>query len=334
MHALAATAADPRGILTPFRPEPAVTDLHRPVMLDEALAGLSVQAALAASADTASPVFIDGTFGRGGHSGAILDALEGRGFLHALDQDPQACRTATERFGDRPNFRIHHRNFAELETLMQEENLLGRVSGVLLDLGVSSPQFDDAERGFSFLRDGPLDMRMNPEAGESAAAWIARAKDDEIADVLYQYGEERASRRIARRIVAAREETPITRTTQLADIIARAMHGPRQKIHPATRSFQAIRIFINRELDVLTPALEAAAQMLTFGGRLAVISFHSLEDRIVKRFIRDGHDTYATPLAPGAVGLRRVSRDFPSSAECNENPRARSAVLRVAERVS
>ncbi len=301
-----------------------MTDLHRPVMLDEALAGLSVQ-----NADDA--VIIDGTFGRGGHSAAILDALAGRGFLHALDQDPAACDAARQRFGAQPNFRIHHRNFSELGALAVELDVVDRVSGVLLDLGVSSPQFDDAERGFSFLRDGPLDMRMNPAAGEPASAWIARAKDSEIADVLFQYGEERASRRIARRIVETREQTPITRTAQLADIIARALHGPRQKIHPATRSFQAIRIFINRELDVLAQALQAAAKVLAPGGRLVVISFHSLEDRIVKRFMRDAHDTGTS--ASGPV-LRRVGRAFPGGAECAENPRARSAVLRVAERVS
>ena len=215
--------------------------------------------------------------------------------------------------------------------LARELDLVGRIDGILLDLGVSSPQFDDADRGFSFLRDGPLDMRMNTAAGEPASAWIARAKDNEIADVLYQYGEERASRRIARRIVEARTQTPITRTTQLAEIIARAMPGPRQKIHPATRSFQAIRIFINRELDVLPQALTAAAEVLAPGGRLAAISFHSLEDRIVKRFIRDTSDSKRA--STDAPALRRVSRDFPTDAECDINPRARSAVLRVAEKL-
>ena len=174
---------------------------------------------------------------------------------------------------------------------------------------------------------------MNTSAGEPASSWIARAKDNEIADVLYQYGEERASRRIARRIVEARTQTPITRTTQLAEIIARAMPGPRQKIHPATRSFQAIRIYINRELDVLPQALGAAAEVLAPGGRLVVISFHSLEDRIVKRFIRDSRET-GDGRRETQVTLRRVSRDFPTDAECEINPRARSAVLRVAEKVS
>ena len=293
-------------------------------MLEESLAGLSVHSEPAA-------IYIDGTYGRGGHSAAILDVLGSSGFLHAMDQDPDAVEAAKLRFGERANFRIHHRNFGELGELARECDLVGRIDGILLDLGVSSPQFDDAERGFSFLRDGPLDMRMNTSAGEPASAWINRADAEEIADVLYQYGEERLSRRIARRIVEARVDAPILRTTQLADIISRAMSGPRQKIHPATRSFQAIRIYINRELDVLPQVLKSAAQVLAPGGRLAVISFHSLEDRIVKRFMRDargGEDASATPE------LKRVSRAFPSDAECAINPRARSAVLRVAERVS
>jgi len=292
---------------------------HRPVMLDETLAGLAVRAGGA---------YVDGTFGRGGHSAAILEALGGSGVLHALDQDPEACAHARERFAGRPNFHIHHVNFSALASVVAEAGLSGAIDGVLLDLGVSSPQLDDAARGFSFAKDGPLDMRMNPQAGESAAAWIARARENEIADVLYQFGEERASRRIARRIVEARTEAPITSSLQLAEIIRRAMPGPRQKIHPATRSFQAIRIYVNRELEVLETVLASAASVLAPGGRLAVISFHSLEDRIVKRFMRDA----AAEAAP--VALRKVARVFPSDAECEHNPRARSAVLRVAERAS
>jgi 16S rRNA (cytosine1402-N4)-methyltransferase len=292
-------------------------------MLEESLAGLSVRSEPAA-------VYIDGTFGRGGHSAAILDVLGAQGFLHALDQDPSAIAVANERFGARANFRIHHRNFGALGELARECDLVGKISGILLDLGVSSPQFDDAERGFSFLRDGPLDMRMDPSSGEPASAWINRADAEEIADVLYQYGEERLSRRIARRIVEARIEAPVTRTVQLAGIISRAMSGPHQKIHPATRSFQAIRIFINRELDVLPQVLQSAVEVLAPGGRLAVISFHSLEDRIVKRFMRDAKVT--GPEDAGKPELKTISRAFPSDAECAINPRARSAVLRVAER--
>jgi 16S rRNA (cytosine1402-N4)-methyltransferase len=307
---------------------------HRPVMLQEALAGL---------APRSGGVYVDGTFGRGGHSGAILDALGDTGFLHALDRDPQACHAAWTRFATRPNFRIHRRNFSELAALAGELDLNGKVDGLLLDLGVSSPQFDDAERGFSFSNDGPLDMRMDPESGESAAQWIARASASEIADVLWTYGEERASRRIAKRILETRAETPITRTAQLAEIVARAVPGPRQKIHPATRSFQAIRIFINGELDALHAALAASVALLAPGGRLAVISFHSLEDRAVKRFMRETALPQQPSLTPAdayfgqavvARAFRTLSREFPSEAECEINPRARSAVLRVAERLA
>ena len=317
---------------------------HRPVMLSEALAGL---------APRRGGIYVDATFGRGGHSGAILEAIGDSGELHALDRDPQAAHTAWTRFGTHRNFRIHRRNFAELGALSREIGLEGRVDGLLMDLGVSSPQFDDASRGFSFANEGALDMRMDPESGEPAAQWIARAKEAEIADVLWTYGEERASRRIARRIVEARAVEPIRTTVQLAELIARAVPGPRQKIHPATRSFQAIRIFINGELDALNAALEASRTLLAVGGRLAVISFHSLEDRIVKRFIREAGTT-VEPIkssrhhAPSprrfleeAGGLRgadskpefrAVSRQFPSEDECAVNARARSAVLRVAEK--
>jgi 16S rRNA (cytosine1402-N4)-methyltransferase len=304
---------------------------HRPVMLEEALAGLNV---------VAGGVYVDGTFGRGGHSGAILDALSGSGALHALDQDPQACGAAFKLYGESPNFHIHHRNFSELRAVASELDLLGRVNGILLDLGVSSPQFDDAARGFSFGKDGPLDMRMNPQNGESAAQWLAHAEEHDIADVLWKFGDERNSRRIARRIVATRAETPLVTTTQLAALIAE-VPGPRShKIHPATRSFQAIRIHINHELDALESALQQALEVLAPGGRLAVISFHSLEDRIVKRFMRDAAretDNYdrRVPHAPSTTQavLSLVGRkQLPGEQECEVNPRARSAVLRVAER--
>lgn len=320
---------------TPHRREaPRPMFEHRPVMLDEALAGL---------APRAGGLYVDGTFGRGGHSAAILDAIGQTGALHALDRDPQACHVAWTRFATRANFRIHRRNFSELAALGRELGLEGEVNGLLLDLGVSSPQFDDATRGFSFAHDGPLDMRMDPESGESAADWLARASAAEIADVLWQYGEERASRRIAKRIVESRVETPIERTAQLAELIARAVPGPRQKIHPATRSFQAIRIHINGELDALQAALAASVQLLAPGGRLAVISFHSLEDRVVKRFMRETASPTQPPAAPfdpnyGPAPVARafhaVSREFPSAEECERNPRARSAVLRVAERLA
>lgn len=301
--------------------EPAV-DLHRPVMLDEALAGLG----LASGGPRTNPIYVDATFGRGGHSRAILDAIGGSGMLHALDQDPHAVAHAREAFAGVGNFAIHHRNFAGIAALAQELGVAGRVDGVLMDLGVSSPQLDDAARGFSFSKEGPLDMRMNPQAGESAAEWLAHAEEKEIADVLWRFGEERNSRRIARRIVETRKTVPLTTTAQLATLIA-TVPGPRsRKIHPATRSFQAIRIYINRELDVLTAALDAAIDVLAPGGRLVVISFHSLEDRIVKHRLRDD----ARSESPR---VRLLGKQFPGDEECAINPRARSAVLRIAERL-
>lgn len=295
----------------------AVMTNHLPVMLDEALAGLAVRG---------DGFYVDCTFGRGGHSAAILERLGAEGRLHAFDQDPEAIAHARTRFADESRFTIHHANFAELGRVARDAGFAGRVDGLLMDLGVSSPQFDDAARGFSFSKDGPLDMRMNPQAGESAADWLARAEQDEIADVLWQYGDERNSRRIARRIVETRVAAPLTTTLQLATLIA-SVPGPRShRIHPATRSFQAIRIFINRELDVLREALAQAVSVLATGGRLVVISFHSLEDRIVKNFMRD--------LARADVPSVKLHRkQFPSDAECAANPRARSAVLRIVERL-
>ncbi|MBI2384207.1 MAG: 16S rRNA (cytosine(1402)-N(4))-methyltransferase RsmH [Gammaproteobacteria bacterium] len=301
---------------TPGRTSP--VNAHQPVMLEEALAGLNV---------VPDGIYIDATFGRGGHSAAILERLGGSGALHALDQDPAACAHAFREFARCPNFRIHAANFERLGEIARAENIAGRVMGVLFDLGVSSPQLDDPARGFSFAKEGPLDMRMNPGAGESAAAWLARAGEQEIADVLWQYGEERDSRRIARAIVAARREAPIETTTRLAGVILAAHRGPRQKIHPATRSFQAIRIFINRELERLPAALQQAVEVLAPGGRLVAIAFHSLEDRIVKRFIRDA-------AAAEPKTLRKLGKRFPSPAEAEANPRARSAVLRIAERIA
>jgi 16S rRNA (cytosine1402-N4)-methyltransferase len=297
---------------------------HRPVMLAESLAGLALGDGDTIAADAC---YIDCTFGRGGHSRAILDALAGRGMLHAIDQDPEAIRHAETAFADAANFRIHHANFSQLRDVAEAAGISGKVTGILLDLGVSSPQLDTAERGFSFGKDGPLDMRMNPQAGEPAAEWLARASDTEIADVLYQYGEERNSRRIARRIVEARMVQPLTSTAQLAQLIA-SVPGPRSRsIHPATRSFQAIRIFINRELDVLRDVLAQAMDVLQPGGRLVVISFHSLEDRIVKRTLRD-----AARAEHPQLKLR--GKQFPSDAERASNPRARSAVLRIAEKLA
>lgn len=312
---------------------------HRPVLLDEALTGLNVSA-------RPDGVYLDGTYGRGGHSGAILKALSAKGSLHAVDRDPEAEADAKARFADEPRFHFHPANFAQMSTVATSQGIAGKIDGLLLDLGVSSPQFDDAARGFSFSHDGPLDMRMNPRAGESAAAWLMRAREAEIADVLFQFGDEKNSRRIAARIVETRAETPLTSTAQLAALIA-GVPGPRShKIHPATRSFQAIRIFINGELDALRVALAVSFNLLAPKGRLAIISFHSLEDRMVKQFLRDAGgkrgatDKYAH-LKPGAVAeeqgpmrLVEIGRVFPSEAELAVNPRARSSVLRVAEKMA
>lgn len=305
---------------------------HRPVLLEEALEALKLKP---------KGVYVDATFGRGGHAQAILQRLGPDGRLLGLDKDPQAIAAARERFGDEARFSIHHASFAELGQVVSEAGLMGKVDGVLMDLGVSSPQLDDAGRGFSFMRQGPLDMRMDNSRGVSAAAWLAQAKEAEIARVLKEYGEERFAKRIARAIVAARQEAPIDTTGRLVEIIQSVMPKRReQDKHPATRSFQGIRIFINRELEDLRSCLEQVVQVLGAGGRLAVISFHSLEDRIVKRFMRDqakGDDF--PPHLPVTVEqlnpkLRLVGKSIRASAEeVAENPRARSAVLRVAEKV-
>src|SRR5690242_13738188 len=291
---------------------------HLPVMLDESITGLSVRA---------DGIYLDGTFGRGGHSAAILARLSPAGALHAFDRDPAAAGAARDLAARHPNFHFHSAPFATLGAVCAAEGLVGGVAGVLLDLGVSSPQFDDPARGFSFTHDGPLDMRMDPRAGESAAGFLARAAEKEIADVLWTLGEERNSRAIARAIVAARKQQPLTRTAELAELVLSVHRGPRQKIHPATRSFQALRIHVNQELEQLAQALAQAVSVLAPGGRLAVISFHSLEDRIVKRFMRDSARGDAPSLA--LVGKKQ----FASEAEVAANPRSRSAVLRIAAKV-
>ncbi len=281
--------------------------------------------------------YLDGTFGRGGHARGVLAHLGSEGRLLLMDKDPTAIATAQADFASDARVRVRRGSFAQLA---QWDATADGLDGVLFDLGVSSPQLDDASRGFSFGKDGPLDMRMDNAAGISAAQWLADADEREIADVLWNFGEERMSRRIARAIVAARASAPIERTAQLAALIAASVGRGDGRIHPATRSFQAIRIFINRELDDLESGLAAAHARLRVGGRLAVISFHSLEDRIVKRFIA-GH-------AKAPAGNRRmpVTTDFSpslraiggdrraSEAEVAANPRARSAVLRVAEKLA
>jgi 16S rRNA (cytosine1402-N4)-methyltransferase len=304
---------------------------HESVLLEEAVDALMVEA---------DGIYIDGTYGRGGHTALLLGRLSPEGRVLAIDKDPEAVEDARQRWAGESRFEIEQGSFAEMAEFSERRDWLGQVCGVLLDLGVSSPQLDQAERGFSFLKSGKLDMRMNPDEGQSAAQWLAEAGEREIADVLYEYGDERFSRRIARAIVRAREQAAIEDTIQLAEIIADAVPRHEKGKHPATRSFQAIRIFINKELEDLQQGLEAAVDVLSKGGRLAVISFHSLEDRIVKRFMR--RETQGEPLPrrlpiPGeAAGgrLRLVGKAVrPDDAEVAANPRARSAIMRVAERV-
>lgn len=307
-------------------------DAHKPVLLDEALAALAVRG---------DGYYVDGTFGRGGHSGAILGRLGPTGHLLAIDQDADAVTSAREQFGDDPRFSVAHASFAELDAVVNARGIGGQVDGVLLDLGVSSPQLDDADRGFSFLRDGPLDMRMDQRQAPSAADWIAKASESEISSVLQRFGEERHARRIARAIVAARRESPIRTTRRLADIVAAANPAWERDKHPATRTFQAIRIHINQELSAIEECLPQAVKVLKLGGRLAVITFHSLEDRLVKQFFRNAArgDRFPKGLPVPADRLRPTLRLLgkpvaPSAPEVARNPRARSARLRAAERIA
>ena len=313
------------------------SNAHVPVLLGPVLEGLNIKA---------NGCYVDATFGRGGHSGAILERLSETGHLIAIDRDPQAIASAPEVLLSDPRFELIRGESAQLEKFIDERGLRGSVDGVLLDLGVSSPQLDEAGRGFSFLRDGPLDMRMDPDAGISAADWLARVDENELKRILKIYGEERNAARVARAIVTARDEAPIKSTVQLADIISAAAPARGQKRHPATKSFQAIRVFINGELDQLECALEQSVNVLRkptafrSGGRLCVISFHSLEDRLVKRFIRESSresEQYrGMPTVPAEFRprLKAVGKLIEARAtEVEANRRARSARLRVAERL-
>lgn len=304
---------------------------HEPVLLDAVLNALNLRA---------DGVYVDATFGRGGHATAILQRLGKSGRLLAMDQDPQAVAVAEQELAGDRRFFIKRGPFSMLRSMLQEMGLMGQVDGILLDLGVSSPQLDSAERGFSFRRPGPLDMRMDPERGESAADWINRADEVELARVIRDYGEERFARRIARTIVAERAQSPIETTDRLAAICARAVRTREPGKDPATRTFQAIRIHINRELQELESVLPQAVEALDEGGRLAVISFHSLEDRMVKRFLQKEArgDEYPPdlPIPQSALkpSLRIVGKPVRADDdEVRHNPRARSAVLRVAERI-
>ncbi len=306
--------------------------VHFSVLLQE-----SVSAVLANPAG----LYVDGTFGRGGHSQAMLAQLSPQGRLLAFDKDPDAIAVGQSLAARDERFSIVHASFAQLQSVLDARGWAGQVDGILLDLGVSSPQLDQAERGFSFMQDGPLDMRMNPAAGVSAAQWLNSAKESDIVQVLFDYGEERFARRIAAAIVAQRQVKPLSRTKELADVVAAANPKWERDKHPATRSFQAIRIFINGELDDLHTALQQALSVLKPAGRLAVISFHSLEDRIVKRFFKEGArgedfpkglPIRADQMAPTLKVLGKPQKA--SQAELAQNVRSRSAVLRVAEKFS
>ena len=305
---------------------------HQPVLLTETMELLAVRQ---------GGSYVDGTFGRGGHSRAILERLGATGRLLAIDRDPDAVAAARALAVADPRLQVEHAEFSRLGELVRRHGLAGRVDGVLLDLGVSSPQLDVPERGFSFLQDGPLDMRMNPQSTTpTAARWLAGAPAREIAKVLWDFGEERFARRIARAIVQARRERPIERTTQLAELIAKAHPDWEKGRHPATRSFQAIRIFVNRELDEIKVVLEQALEVLAPGGRMLVVSFHSLEDRLVKRFFKAGVRGDELPRGVPVTAeqqrprLRLLgARVRAAEAEVAANPRARSAILRAAEKL-
>jgi 16S rRNA (cytosine1402-N4)-methyltransferase len=303
---------------------------HRPVLLEEAVEALEIRP---------DGKYLDGTFGRGGHSRAILARLSGKGCLFALDRDPEAVSAGRTLEQMDSRFRIVQGDYAEMERNVHEWGVEEGLDGILLDLGVSSPQLDDPERGFSFMGEGPLDMRMNPLQGESAKEWLAEAQERELTRVFWEFGEERFARRIARSIVMTRQKQRLETTGQLARLIEKTIGRREKNKHPATRCFQAIRIYINDELTQLAKGLEVAIRLLRPGGRLVVISFHSLEDRLVKRTIREAvrpgkvrrnipqHPDFAAVLQPVGKAIK------PSASELSVNPRARSAVMRVAEKL-
>ncbi|NOQ34445.1 MAG: 16S rRNA (cytosine(1402)-N(4))-methyltransferase RsmH [Methylococcaceae bacterium] len=306
---------------------------HLPVMYAESLQALNIKA---------DGIYLDCTFGRGGHSRGILESLGDKGKLLAFDKDFDAIHSDYAKVMlEDPRFDLQHGSFAELESAVKARNWEGRVDGVLMDLGVSSPQLDNAERGFSFLRDGDLDMRMNTKAGLSAAQWLAQVDEAELVRVLFEYGEERFARRIANAIVSTRQEAPIVTTLQLAALISNAVPFKEKYKHPATRSFQAIRIAVNQELDDLAAVLAQGMAVLKPSGRLVAISFHSLEDRIVKRFIRNEsgrkHNVGKLPIKEADIEqgvLKKVGKAVRAGKEeLSLNPRARSAIMRVAERI-
>lgn len=304
--------------------------IHFSVLLQESVDALNIQP---------NGIYIDGTFGRGGHSRAILQQLGEGGRLIAIDQDPQAIEYAKQTIDD-ARFEIQYGSFENIKSYCESRGLVGKINGLLLDLGVSSPQLDEAERGFSFMREGPLDMRMNPNEGLSAKDWLKSVDEKTLKLVLQNYGEERFSGRLAREIKAASDRDELHTTTDLAELVKRVSPRTEKNKHPATRTFQAIRIAVNRELDVLKNVLESAIEVLAPEGRLAVISFHSLEDRIAKVFIRDQSrikDLFPdSPIQIEVIEpvMKKVGKPvFPSKEECQQNPRSRSSVLRIAEKL-
>ncbi len=306
------------------------SNAHVPVLLGPVLDGLRIKP---------GGCYVDGTFGRGGHSREILKQLGSDGRLIAIDRDPQAIASAPTSLTEDPRFELVRGEIAQMSMIIEERGLVEKVDGLLFDLGVSSPQLDEADRGFSFMRDGPLDMRMDPDSGRSASEWLATVDERELKHVLRKFGEENNAGRIARAIVAAREEAPISRTAQLARIVEEASPRRGQKIHPATKTFQAIRIAVNAELEQLEAVLSQSVRVMRKGARLCVISFHSLEDRIVKRFMRDASretEQYrGMPDVPPEFQpkLRIVGKAIRATEEEIElNRRARSAHLRIAER--
>jgi 16S rRNA (cytosine1402-N4)-methyltransferase len=310
----------------------AATTTHTSVLLNESVNGLNIKP---------NGIYVDATFGRGGHSRAILAQLGDHGQLIAIDRDTAAIEAAESMLADK-RFSIYHRPFAEISDLIAELDLIHAIDGVLMDIGVSSPQLDNAERGFSFQKNGPLDMRMDTSSGQSAAQWLNSATLEEITFVLKQYGEEKFGKRIAHAVIDYRAEKPLETTAEFAKLIYQAMPVKDKHKHPATRSFQGVRIFINGELEQLEAGLAGAVDVLKLGGRLAVISFHSLEDRMVKRFIKTQSQGKVYPskfpvrqseLDKGKR-LKPLGRAIkPSEQEINVNPRSRSSVLRVAEKL-
>lgn len=310
---------------------------HTPVLLEEAIEGLNL---------ATGGVFVDATFGRGGHSDAILKQLKPGSRLIVIDQDPTAIAVAKEKYQSRQDVSIYHASFTALKKIAENEKIVGKVSGILFDLGVSSPQLDQGDRGFSFMQDGPLDMRMNNTCGVTAEEWLAEVPEEALALVIKAYGEERFAKRIARAVVMEREVAPIKSTKQLADLIANVVpkmppskKGARK--HPATRTFQAIRIHVNQELQAISEVLLQCLEVLRVGGRLVVISFHSLEDRIVKQFMREYTRGQILPkeipIISSALGKRLVQINKArkaSETEVTSNIRARSAMLRITEKIA